>query len=98
LLEIVHPPPLPFLSVGLTLGEGMFPIRLVSPLIAIGIAGFCFLPETSGNILALTKEYEARLPVIWDTHQELAKDPEHLKQETAKKVEQVRDKLGITNK
>jgi hypothetical protein len=76
----------------------MFPIRLVSPLIAIGIAGFYFLPETSGNILALTKEYEARLPVIWDTHQTLAKDLEHLKQETEKEVVQVSDKLGITHK
>lgn len=74
----------------------MLPIRLVSPLIAIGIAGFYFLPETSRNILALTKEYESRVPVIWDTHQKLGKDLEHLKQETAKEVEQVSDKLGIT--
>lgn len=70
----------------------MFPIRLVSPLVAIGIAGFYFLPETSGNILALAKEYEAHVPVIWDTYQKSVKDLEHLKRDTVKEVEQVSDK------
>ena len=82
----------------LTFWEGMFPIRLVSPLIAIGVAGFYFLPETSGNILALTKKYEARIPVVWETHQKIAKEVEHLKEETVKEVEHVSDKLGITKK
>ena len=76
----------------------MFPIRLVSPLIAIGIAGYYFLPETTGNILALTRRYEAKVPVIWETHEELNKNIDELKQETVHQVEQVSDKLGIKRK
>ena len=76
----------------------MFPIRLVSPLIAIGIAGYYFLPETTGNILALTRRYEAKVPVIWETHEKLNKNIDELKQETVHQVEQVSDKLGIKRK
>ena len=78
--------------------EGMFLIRWTSPLIAIGIAGFYFLPETSGNILELTRRFEARVPVVWDAHQKIAQEVEHLKKETVKEVEYVSDKLGITKK
>jgi hypothetical protein len=74
---------------------GMFPIRLVSPLLAIGIAGYYFLPETSGNIIALARRYESRVPIVWDAHQRLAHDIEELKKETVKEVEHVSDKLGI---
>jgi hypothetical protein len=76
----------------------MFPIRFLSPLVAIGIAGWYFLPETTGNILELTKRYEERVPVLWDAHQKLSKDLDHLKQETVKEVEKVSDQLGISNK
>ena len=78
--------------------EGMFLVRWTSPLIAIGIAGFYFLPETSGNILELTKRFEARVPVVWDAHQKIAQEVEQLKKETVKEVEYVSDKLGITKK
>ena len=77
---------------------GMLLIRWTSPLIAIGIAGFYFLPETSGNILELTKRFEARVPVVWSAHQKIAKEVEQLKKETIKEVEHVSDKLGITKK
>ena len=76
----------------------MLPIRLVSPLLAIGIAGFYFLPETSRNILELTKRYESQIPIVWETHQKIAKEVDHLKHATAKEVEHVSDKLGITKK
>jgi hypothetical protein len=67
-------------------------------LIAVGIAGFYFLPETSGNILALTRKYEARVPLVWDTHQKVASEIEGLKKEAVKETEQVADKLGIGKK
>jgi len=73
-------------------------IRWTSPLVAIGIAGYYFLPETSGNILELTKRFEARVPGVWDTHQKIANEVEQVKKETVKEVEYVSDKLGITNK
>ena len=76
----------------------MFPIRILSPLIAIGMAGYYFLPETTGNIFALIRRYESRVPVVWEAHQKVAKDHEDLKQGTVKEVEQVVDKLGITKK
>jgi len=75
---------------------GMFPIRFLSPLVAIGIAGYYFLPETSSNILSLARRYEERVPLLYDAHQKLSKDLTHLKQETVKEVEHVSDKLGIT--
>lgn len=78
--------------------KGMFPIRLLSPLVAIGIAGYYFLPETTGNILALAKRLEAKGPVIWETHQKLNSNIDELKQETLLQVERVGDKLGITKK
>jgi len=73
-------------------------IRWTSPLIAIGIAGYYFLPETSGNVLELTKRFEARVPVVWDTHQKIAHEVEQLKKETVKEVEHISEKLGISNK
>jgi hypothetical protein len=76
----------------------MFLIRWTSPLIAVGIAGFYFLPETTGNILELTKRFEARVPIVWDAHQKIAKDVEHLRKEAVKEVESVSDKLDITKK
>jgi hypothetical protein len=79
-------------------GLGMFPIRLLSPLVAIGLAGFYFLPETSGNILALARKYESKVPIVWETHEKIAKEVEGLKKEAVKEVEQVSDKLGITKK
>jgi len=66
--------------------SGIFPIRLVSPLIAIGIAGYYFLPETSGNIVALTRRLEAKVPIVWDTHQKHVKDSKQVKQEAAREV------------
>lgn len=76
----------------------MFPIRFLSPLVAIGVAGWYFLPETTGNILEVTKRYEERVPVFRDAHQKLSKDFDSLKQETVREVEKVSDQLGITNK
>jgi len=76
----------------------MFPIRFVSPLIAVGLAGYYFLPETTGNILALTRRLEAHVPIVWDTHQKIANEVEQLKKDTVKEVEQLSDKLGITKK
>jgi hypothetical protein len=60
---------------------------LVSPFIAIGIAGYYFLPETTGNILALMRRYDARVPVVWGAHQKLEKEVEKLKEETVREVE-----------
>ena len=79
------------------ISSGMFPIRLISPLLAIGISGFYFLPETSRNIMALVRRYEERVPVVWDVHQRVARDIEKLKAETTKEAQQVSDKLGISN-
>ena len=62
-------------------------------MIGVGIAGFYFLPETTGNILELTKRFEARVPIVWDAHQKIAKEVEHLKKETVKEAEYVSDKL-----
>ena len=76
----------------------MILIRWTSPLIAIGIAGYYFLPETSGNVLELIKRFEARIPVVWDTHQKIAYEVEQLKKETVKEVEHISEKLGISNK
>jgi hypothetical protein len=76
----------------------MFPIRFLSPLVAIGIAGYYFLPETTGNILALTKRYEERVPVLRDAHQKLSNEFDHLKEETVKEVGKVSDQLGISKK
>lgn len=76
----------------------MFLIRWTSPLIAVGIAGFYFLPETTGNILELTKRFEARVPIVWDAHQKIAKEVEHIRKETVKEVESISDKLDITKK
>ena len=75
----------------------MFPIRLISPLLAIGVAGYYFLPETSRNILGLVRRYEERVPVVWDVHQRVARDIEKLKDETRKEVKHVSDKLGVSN-
>jgi hypothetical protein len=78
----------------------MFPIRVLSPLIAIGIAGYYFLPETTGNILSLARRYEERVeqhvPSLKNVHDRVSKEYEHLKEETVKEVEIVSDKLGIT--
>jgi len=76
----------------------MFPIRFLSPLVAIGVAGYYFLPETTRNILALARRYEERVPVLWDAHQKVSHDLEKLKQEAVKEVEHVSDKLGITKR
>jgi hypothetical protein len=76
----------------------MWPIRMVSPLAAIALAGWYFLPETTGNILELTKRLEAKVPVVWDAHRKLNKDLALLKKETVKEVEAVSDKLGISHK
>ena len=75
----------------------MFPIRLLSPLIAVGIAGFYFLPETTENIMALTKRYEAQVPVIRDAHQKIVEELDLVKKETKKEVEQVSEKLGMSS-
>lgn len=59
------------------------------------MAGFYFLPETTGNILALAKRYEAKVPLIWDAHQRLQQDIEKLKETSMKEVEEVERKLRI---
>jgi hypothetical protein len=74
----------------------MFPIRFLSPLIAIGIAGYYFLPETSRNIVNVARRYEEHVPALYTVHQKISRDIEQLKNETVKEVEQVTDKLGIT--
>ena len=76
---------------------GMFPIRMISPLLAIGISGYYFLPETSRNILGLVRRWEEHVPVVWDVHQRVARDIEHLKAETTREAKHVGDKLGISN-
>jgi hypothetical protein len=76
----------------------MFPIRVLSPLLAIGVAGYYFLPETTGNILSLARRYEERVPVLKDVHDRVAREYEDLKEETAKEVELVSDKLGMNRK
>jgi hypothetical protein len=80
----------------------MFPIRILSPLLAIGLAGFYFLPETSNNIVSLTQRLEEnleeRVPAIRDVHATISKEVEELKNETVKEVEQVTSKLGITTR
>ena len=78
--------------------KGMFPIRMFSPLIAIGIAGYYFLPETSGNILALARRVEDRVPVLKDVHDRVTKEYDDLRQGTLKEAEIVSDKLGISKK
>jgi len=75
----------------------MLPLRLLSPLLAIGVSGYYFLPETSRNILGLVRRYEERVPVVWDVHQRVARDIEKIKAETAREVKQVSDKLGVSN-
>jgi len=74
----------------------------LSPLLAIGLAGYYFLPETSNNILALSRRLEEsleeRVPAIKGVHETISKEVEELKHETVKEVEQVTDKLGITNR
>jgi len=82
----------------LTVLLGMWPIRMLSPLVAIGLAGWYFLPETTGNILEMTKQLETKVPVVWDAHQKLNKDLEMLKNDAVKEVEHVSDKLGISHK
>jgi hypothetical protein len=77
---------------------GMFPIRVLSPLIAIGIAGYRFLPETTRNILSLARRYEERVPVLKAMQDRVAKEYEGLKQETVKEAELVSDKLSITGR
>jgi hypothetical protein len=74
---------------------GMFPIRVVSPVLAIIVAGYYFLPETSSNVLALVRRYEEKVPVVWDVHQKIKKEVEVMKKETVKEVEHVSEKLGI---
>jgi hypothetical protein len=76
----------------------MWPVRFLSPVLAIGVAGWYFLPETTGNILDFVRRYEERVPVIWETHQTISKDMTKLKSEAMKEVEQVSDKLGIAKK
>jgi hypothetical protein len=71
---------------------------MLSPLVAIGLAGWYFLPETTGNILELTKRLEAKVPVVWDAHQRLNKDLEALKKDAVQEMEHVSDKLGISRK
>jgi len=71
---------------------------MLSPLVSIALAGWYFLPETTGNILELTKRLEAKVPVVWDAHQKLNKELEQLKKETVREVETVSDKLGISHK
>jgi hypothetical protein len=74
----------------------MFPIRFLSPLVAIGIAGYYFLPETTSNILALARKYEEQVPVIKDIHDKVAIDYAKIRNGAVKEVEHVTDKLGIT--
>ena len=66
---------------------------------AIGAAGYYFLPETTGNILSLAGRYEERVeahvPALKNAHARVSKEYEHLKEETVKEVEVVSDKLGI---
>jgi hypothetical protein len=74
---------------------GMFPVRVLSPALAIVVAGWWFLPETSSNILGLVRRYEERVPVVWDVHQKLAREVEVVRKETVREVEHVSEKLGI---
>jgi hypothetical protein len=74
---------------------GMFPIRVLSPALAIVVAGYYFLPETSSNVLALVRRYEERVPVVWDVHRKVREEVEIMKKETVKEMEHVSEKLGI---
>jgi len=76
----------------------MLPIRFLSPLLATAVAGSYFLPETSRNLLALATEYEEQLPALSQAHREISEDVHKLKNDAAKEMEQVTDKLSITKK
>lgn len=67
-------------------------------MVAIVAAGYYFLPETTGNIFSLAREYEAQVPAIWEARQKLEKGIREAKQEIAKEVEQSSEKLSEANK
>ena len=68
---------------------------MISPVIALGLAGSFFLPETTGNIIRLLKQYEEQVPIVWDTHQSIKQDVKKLKDEGVKEVAHITDKLNI---
>ena len=73
----------------------MFPIRMLSPIVAVSLASWYCLPETTGNIIKLLKQYEEKVPIVWETDQSVSKDIQKFKEEGVKEVEHITDKLGI---